>query len=768
MTGEYRHSLPLIPLNGIVVFPNMITSFPVGREKSLNALNKASREYKNKVVLSAQKKISESEPEKGNIYRVGVIASVKQTLMLPGNATHLIVEGIKRVVISEIVDDGNCLTAFYDEVSRDESETHDEITEAYMRIVSDTFSQYYKMTGNAGSHDSVANVVNATKPGNLADIICSAMTMPAEEKQKFLEMFDPVERLKNVFGKLQSEINILGLKKQIEAKVKKRMEKSQRDYYLREELKAIREELGEKDDVQDEIKKYTEMLVEKDPPERVRKVLENEIQRLARIPLTTPEANVARNYIEYVLSLPWKETTEDNRDIVKAEEILENDHYGLKDVKERIVEYLAVRMNTEETNSTILCLAGPPGVGKTSIAKSIARALNRKYVRMSLGGVRDEAEIRGHRKTYVGAMPGRIISAMRQAGTVNPLMLLDEVDKLASSYQGDPASALLEEIGRGLEVDYDLSKVLFICTANDISSIPPALRDRMEILEISGYTAEEKKQIAIRHLIPKQLKENGLKKSQISITEPAVESIISYYCREAGVRKLERIIGKLCRIAVKEILSGNKKSIRISEKNIEKYLGKPKYRLGDAVESPQIGLVRGLAWTSVGGETLLVEVNTMKGSGKLVLTGNMGDVMKESAKVALSYIRSRASEFGINEEFYKDTDISLHIPEGAVPKDGPSAGITMTTAMVSALTNIAVRNDIAMTGEVTIRGRVLPIGGLNEKVLAAKRIGISNIIVPEANSSDISEMPEEIKNGMNFIYVKEMSQVLESALTGGF
>lgn len=777
MTGEYRHSLPLIPLNGIVVFPNMITSFPVGREKSLNALNKASREYKNKVVLSAQKKISESEPEKGNIYRVGVIASVKQTLMLPGNATHLIVEGIKRVVISEIVDDGNCLTAFYDEVSRDESETHDEITEAYMRIVSDTFSQYYKMTGNAGSHDSVANVVNATKPGNLADIICSAMTMPAEEKQKFLEMFDPVERLKNVFGKLQSEINILGLKKQIEAKVKKRMEKSQRDYYLREELKAIREELGEKDDVQDEIKKYTEMLGEKDPPERVRKVLENEIQRLARIPLTTPEANVARNYIEYVLSLPWKETTEDNRDIVKAEEILENDHYGLKDVKERIVEYLAVRMNTEETNSTILCLAGPPGVGKTSIAKSIAGALNRKYVRMSLGGVRDEAEIRGHRKTYVGAMPGRIISAMRQAGTVNPLMLLDEVDKLASSYQGDPASALLEVLDSEqngafrdnyIEVDYDLSKVLFICTANDISSIPPALRDRMEILEISGYTAEEKKQIAIRHLIPKQLKENGLKKSQISITEPAVESIISYYCREAGVRKLERIIGKLCRIAVKEILSGNKKSIRISEKNIEKYLGKPKYRLGDAVESPQIGLVRGLAWTSVGGETILVEVNTMKGSGKLVLTGNMGDVMKESAKVALSYIRSRASEFGINEEFYKDTDISLHIPEGAVPKDGPSAGITMTTAMVSALTNIAVRNDIAMTGEVTIRGRVLPIGGLNEKVLAAKRIGISNIIVPEANSSDISEMPEEIKNGMNFIYVKEMSQVLKSALTGGF
>lgn len=776
LTKENRQKLPLIPLNGLVVFPNMITSFPVGREKSVAALNKASREYKNRVVLAAQKRITESEPEHDDICRVGVIASIKQTLMLPGNATHLIVEGVTRVVISEIEDNGKYLMADFEEVPQDTEDKYDEVTEAYMRVVIDTFSQYYKMTGSNSGRESVANVVNATKPGHLADIICSAVTMPVEEKQKFLEMFEPIQRLKYVFEKLQSEMNILELKKQIETKVKKKMEKSQREYYLREELKAIHEELGDRDEVQNEIEKYMDMLNKKNPPEKVKDAAAKEIQRLARIPVTTPEASVARNYIEYILSLPWTEKTEDNSDLTKAEEILENDHYGLKDVKERIIEYLAVRMNTDETNSTILCLAGPPGVGKTSVAKSIARALGRKYVRMSLGGVKDEAEIRGHRKTYVGAMPGRIVSAMRQAGTINPLMLLDEVDKLASSYQGDPASALLEVLDSEqnsafrdnyIEVDYDLSKVLFMCTANDISAIPPALRDRMEIIEISGYTAEEKKQIAIRHLIPKQLKENGLKKSQFIIAESAVEAAINYYCREAGVRKLERIFGKLCRMAVKEILTSGKKSVRITAKNIEKYLGKPKYKPDTVVESPQIGLVRGLAWTRVGGETLLVEVNTMKGSGKLELTGNMGDVMKESARVALSYIRSRSDELGIEENFYKEKDISLHIPEGAVPKDGPSAGITMTTAMVSALTDTPVRNDIAMTGEVTIRGRVLAIGGLNEKVLAAKRVGIVNIIVPEANSPDVSEMPEEIKDGVNFIYVKDMSQVFENAFTGG-
>lgn len=776
MKKENELSLPLIPVKGIVVFPHMITSFPLDKEKSIAALKKASGEYKNKVILAVQK--DEPDSDENDLYKVGVVASVKQTLMLPGNSTHLIVEGIVRADITDIEDNGKFSCAHALEIPQDTEVQYDDVTEAFMRIVTDTFGQYYKLTGaKSNGQEPVVNVINATKPGQLADIICSAVTMPVSEKQLLLEMFDPIERLKYVYEKLQKEINILNLKKDIETKVKKKMEKSQRDYYLREELKVIHDELGEKDDIQDEIEKYNSMLLEKNPPQHVRKTVEKEIQRLRRIPVTTPDANVSRSYIEYILGIPWTEKTEDNKDLLNAERILDEDHYGLKKVKERIIEYLAVRMNTDETNSTILCLVGPPGVGKTSIAKSIARSLGRKYVRMSLGGVKDEAEIRGHRKTYVSAMPGRIINAMKQAGTINPLMLLDEVDKLSMSFQGDPAAALLEVLDSEqnnsfrdnyIEVEYDLSKVLFICTANNASEIPAALRDRMELIELTGYTSEEKKQIAIRHLIPKQLKENGLKRSQIKITEQAVETIITGYCREAGVRKLERTIGKLCRMAVKDILTGAKKSVRITAKNIESYLGNPKYKPSQLIDEPSVGIVRGLAWTQVGGETLLVEVNTMKGSGKLELTGNMGNVMKESAKVALSYIRSKAGAFGIDEDFYKETDISLHIPEGAVPKDGPSAGITMTTAMVSALTDKPVRNDVAMTGEVTIRGRVLAIGGLNEKVLAAKRIGITNIILPEANDADIAEMPEEIKDGMNFIYVREMSQVIENALAGGF
>ena len=688
MKKENELSLPLIPVKGIVVFPHMITSFPLDKEKSIAALKKASGEYKNKVILAVQK--DEPDSKENDLYKVGVVASVKQTLMLPGNSTHLIVEGIVRADITDIEDNGKFSCAHALEIPQDTEVQYDDVTEAFMRIVTDTFGQYYKLTGaKSNGQEPVVNVINATKPGQLADIICAAVTMPVGEKQLLLEMFDPIERLKYVYEKLQKELNILNLKKDIETKVKKKMEKSQRDYYLREELKVIHDELGEKDDIQDEIEKYNSMLLEKNPPQHVRKTVEKEIQRLRRIPVTTPDANVSRNYIEYILGIPWTEKTEDNKDLLNADRILDEDHYGLRKVKERIIEYLAVRMNTDETNSTILCLVGPPGVGKTSIAKSIARSLGRKYVRMSLGGVKDEAEIRGHRKTYVSAMPGRIINAMKQAGT-------------------------------------------------------------------------------IRHLIPKQLKENGLKRSQIKITEQAVETIITGYCREAGVRKLERTIGKLCRMAVKDILTGAKKSVRITAKNIESYLGNPKYKPSQLIDEPSVGIVRGLAWTQVGGETLLVEVNTMKGSGKLELTGNMGNVMKESAKVALSYIRSKAGAFGIDEDFYKETDISLHIPEGAVPKDGPSAGITMTTAMVSALTDKPVRNDVAMTGEVTIRGRVLAIGGLNEKVLAAKRIGITNIILPEANDADIAEMPEEIKDGMNFIYVREMSQVIENALAGGF
>ena len=523
-----KNSLPLIPVRGVVVFPNMITSFPVGREKSIAAMKKASAEYKNKVVLAAQKDLSDTEPDADGIYSVGVVASVKQTLMMPGNVSHIIVEGLERADICLIEERGDCLFAEYETIPQDTEVTYDETTAAFMRIVSDCFSSYSRVNGTkGGGQEQITNVINATKPGQLADIISSAVTMPIDEKQRLLEIFDPLERLKGVYEKLQKEINILNLKKAIESKVKKSMDKSQRDYYLREELKVIHEELGDRDEIEEEIEKYTAMAEKKNMPENAKNVVEKEIKRLRRIPVTTPEANVARNYIEYMLAIPWSETTEDSKDLAEAERILDEDHYGLKKVKERIIEYLAVRMNTEEKTSTILCLAGPPGVGKTSVAKSIARALGRKYVRMSLGGVKDEAEIRGHRKTYVSAMPGRIINAMKQAGTVNPLMLLDEVDKLGSSYQGDPSAALLEVLDSEqnntfrdnyIEVEYDLSKVLFICTANDSSAIPPALRDRMEIIELPGYTAEEKKQIAVRHLIPKQLKENGLKKSQQKIS----------------------------------------------------------------------------------------------------------------------------------------------------------------------------------------------------------------------------------------------------------
>ncbi|MEA4973683.1 MAG: endopeptidase La [Candidatus Metalachnospira sp.] len=769
--------LPMIAVRGVVVFPDMVTSLPIISEKSISALKLATGEYKNEVILSTQKNLTDSDVSVNDFYKVGIIAKIKQTLMLPGNSTHIIIEGATRVAITNILDDGKVFFANGEKIPQDSEVEYDEVTIAYMRVVSDAFVDYCKLSDiKLNIQEQIMSVTNAVNPGQLADIIASVVNLPVKDKQYLLEIFDGIDRLKAVYEKMSMEISVLNLKKEIEKRVKKNMEKAQRDYFLREELKIIHEELGDVDEVQEEIEKYQNNLNALDAPQNVKNIIEKEVLRLKRIPITSPDANVVRNYIDYMMSIPWNKKTKEVRDLINAQKILDEDHYGLKKVKERITEYLAVRMNTEETNSTILCLVGPPGVGKTSIAKSIAKALNRKYVRMSLGGVRDEAEIRGHRKTYVSAMPGRIINAMKQAGTVNPLMLLDEVDKLASSYQGDPAAALLEVLDSEqnntfrdnyIEVEYDLSKVLFICTANDASQIPPPLKDRMEIIEISGYTAEEKKQIAIRHLIPKQFKENGLKRSQLKIGEDAVDAIINGYCREAGVRKLERIIGKLCRIAVKEILTGEKKSVKISEKNIEKYLGVAKYKHDDSVEAPLVGVVRGLAWTQVGGETLLVEVNTMKGTGKLELTGHMGDVMQESAKVALAYIRSKASLFGIDEGFYKETDINLHIPEGAVPKDGPSAGITMTTAMVSALIDKPVRNDIAMTGEVTIRGRVLAIGGLNEKVLAAKRIGIKNIILPEANNGDIKEMDDEIKNGMNFIFVKEMNQVLDNVFIGG-
>jgi ATP-dependent Lon protease len=610
----------------------------------------------------------------------------------------------------------------------------------------------------------------------LSDVIAAGIVIGAERKQKLLECIDPIERLGEVIKILDQEVKILKLKAELEEKVKSRVEESQREYYLREQMKVIQEELGDKDGIQALSDGYKHLAGEKQLPDYAKKIVVKEADRLAKMSVTAPEANIIRSYVEHILELPWVEKTEEIFDINVSQKILEADHYGLEKVKERILEYLAVRENTRKNSATIICLVGPPGVGKTSIAKSIAKATGREYVRMSLGGVKDESEIRGHRRTYLGAMSGRIINAVKQAKTINPLVLLDEVDKLSISMNGDPSAALLEVLDSEqnntfrdhyLDMPYDLSKILFICTANDVSKIPGPLKDRMEIISLSSYTLDEKVNIAMHHLYPKQLKANGLKKSQLKIDEETLAFIIEGYTREAGVRGLERTIAKLCRKVVKEIVSGEKKSIKITKKNVEKYLGNVIVRHLAANDKPQAGIVRGLAWTATGGETLQVEVNTMKGTGKFEVTGNMGDVMKESAKAAITYIRSEADKINVHSDFYKDTDIHIHIPEGAVPKDGPSAGITMATAMVSALTGAAVRNDVAMTGEITIRGRILAIGGLKEKIIAAKQAGIKKVIVPFDNKRDLSEIPESIKNGMEFVFAKEMDEVFNNAIAEG-
>ncbi len=771
---KYRR-LPLVPLRGLTVFPNMILSFAVGRQKSLDAVERAMKKDET-VFLVTQRDAQTAEPQFNDLYEIGTVAKVKQVLKLPGNLTHIIVEGLARGKISGFIEEDNCIYADFHEIEQDMEQKFSRETEALIRVAYDSYEEYCKINTKANSNDNAVNFVSAASPGQVADFIGAGMTIKTEEKQELLEILDPMERLNRVIRMIHEELSILKLKKKIEDKVKVNIEKSQKEYYLREQIKVIQEELGDKDGIQADMEKYQKQLEQKCLPTDAAELVKKEIGRIAKIPVASPEANVVRSYVECVLSLPWNETTKESFDLKKAEKILDEDHYGLKAVKERILEFLAVRINTEAVNAPIICLVGPPGVGKTSIAKSIAKSLNRKYVRMSLGGIRDEAEIRGHRKTYVGAMPGRIMNAMKTAGTINPLMLLDEVDKLCTSYNGDPAAALLEVLDAEqnntfrdhyIEMPYDLSHVLFMCTANSLEQIPQALRDRMEVITLSSYTNEEKKNIAMKHLYPKQLKKNGLKKSQLKITESGFLSVIDNYTREAGVRQLERTIGELCRKAVKRIMEEEAKSITVTDKNIEKYLGPKKFSYDKIYDRPQIGIVRGLAWTSVGGDTLSIEVNTMKGSGKFELTGNMGNVMKESAKAAISFIRSKAADFNIHEDFYKDTDIHIHIPEGAVPKDGPSAGVTMATAMVSALTGHSVRNDVAMTGEITIRGRVLPIGGLKEKVIAAKRAGIQRVIIPRENEKDLKEIPENIKNSMDFVLAQDMGDVLGSALVGG-
>ena len=770
-----KKKLPMIPLRGMVVFPNMVASISIGRQKSLNAIEDAMARDEIAFFV-AQKDSGEETPAAGDLYRMGTVAKVKQVLKLPGNVTHVIAEGLIRGEIEEALDEGSKFYAVISEVPQDYGENPTAEAQGLMKLGFELHEKYIALNPRVPGSEPVVNVLSTRLPGQLADIIGASVNMDYEKKQKILEKTDPEDRLFEVVEMLYYELQILDIKKDIEEKVKIRMDKAQKEFYLREKIKAIREELGDKEDTKDEAENFLAELKKLGLSKTSFDHVAREVHRYSNMSPSSPDAAVIRSYVEYILALPWKKSTKDNLSLNKAEEILDRDHYGMKDVKERMLEFLAVRQNTDMSNAPIICLVGPPGVGKTSIAHSVAEAMGRKYVRMSLGGIKDESEIRGHRKTYIGAMAGRIIDAMKQAGTVNPLILLDEVDKLSTSYHGDPASALLEVLDgeqnstfrdHYVEIPYDLSHVLFICTANFAEEIPGPLYDRMEIINISGYTAEEKFMIAKNHLYPKQLKLHGLTKTKLKITDEAFRDIISYYTREAGVRQLERFIGKLCRKTVKVIVDGEKKQVSVNARNLDEYLGRKKFSFDKIYDKPQIGIVRGLAWTSFGGDTLSIEVNTMKGKGKLVLTGNLGDVMKESAQAAMSYIRSVSDKLKLDENFYNEKDVHIHIPEGAVPKDGPSAGITMASAMISALTEVNMRNDVAMTGEITLRGRVLPIGGLKEKVLAAKRAGISKVIIPCENEKDMEDIPETVKEGMEFVFVREMTEVLENVTAKG-
>ncbi|NLM13999.1 MAG: endopeptidase La [Epulopiscium sp.] len=762
--------MPLVALRGLNVFPNMILHFDVARPRSIRALEEAMISDQS-IFLVAQKEAETEEPEIKDLYTVGTISSIKQILKLPTNTIRVLVEGSKRGKIVSFEQEEPYFLVNVEEYSNEEEDI-DVNKQALLRAGAEVFEEYAKVN-NRISADTIRNIISMEKPGEMADAIASNIQLKLEDKQRILSSFDAEERLLMVIKILKSEIEILHVQKDILDKVKKNIDQSQKEYYLREQLKIIQNELGDRDGVQGEINEYRERLKEINPPQEVKEKVEKELQRMLKIPAASAESVVVRNYIDWILDLPWTTETKESHNIKYAKKILEKDHYGLEKVKERILEFLSIREMAPKVNSPIICLVGPPGVGKTSIAHSIAKALNRNYVRISLGGVRDEAEIRGHRRTYVGALPGRIIQGLKQAKSKNPLMLLDEIDKMSSDFRGDPSAALLEVLDAEqnysfrdhfIELPFDLSKVLFLATANTLDTIPRPLLDRMEVIHLSSYTEEEKFHIAYNHLIDKQLEKHGMTRSQLRISKEAIKDIITYYTKEAGVRKLERCIGELCRKAAKEILEEDKKCVRITESNLEKYLGTKKYRLNKIMEQAEIGIARGLAWTPVGGDTLSIEVNTMKGTGKFELTGQLGDVMKESAKAAISYIRSRAESLGIDTDFYKDMDIHIHIPEGAVPKDGPSAGITMATAMISALTNQPVRNDVGMTGEITLRGRVLPIGGLKEKVLAAKAAGIKKVILPIDNEKDLNELSDSIKENMEFALVKNMEEVLNHAI----
>lgn len=766
---EQNRKLPLLPLRGIMVFPYMIIHLDVGREKSVAALEEAMVQDR-MIMLSAQKDANVDNPKQEEIFVTGTVAEVKQLLKLPGGTIRVLVEGLHRARIAGYSDRDT-----YYEVEIEEYDEQIEPSlemEALTRAVVHQFEQWVKLSKKIPP-ETLISVVVVEDPSRLCDLIASHLTLKIEDKQALLDAIEVRARLEKLCEILGREMEILEIERKINGRVRKQMEKTQKEYYLREQLKAIQKELGDKDDKTLEIEEYQKKLKEGTYSEAVKEKIQKEIGRLEKIASMSAETGVIRTYIDWLLGLPWEDATKDRLDIAAAEEILNADHYGLEKVKERILEYLAIRKLSENMKGPILCLVGPPGVGKTSLARSIARSMERKFVRVSLGGVRDEAEIRGHRRTYVGAMPGRILQGMKTAGSKNPVFLLDEVDKMNADFKGDPSAALLEVLDpeqnntfsdHYIELPYDLSKVLWIVTANAMHNIPRPLRDRMEIIDLAGYTEEEKIQIARRYLVIKELKEHGLKEAQLHFSDGTLQKIISGYTREAGVRSLERTIAKICRKVARQIVQENKNAVKVTAQNLHVFLGAPKFQHRKAEADHQVGVSTGLAWTEVGGDVLPTEVTVLKGKGKLILTGQLGDVMRESAQAGLSYVRSRTDALHIAEDFYENQDIHIHLPEGAIPKDGPSAGITMATAVVSALTGKKVRSDVAMTGEITLRGRVLPIGGLKEKVLAAHRMGIKTIILPKENKRDMDEIPGNVRRNLEFVPVEHMDEVLQCAL----
>ncbi len=775
-TGTQK--LPLLPLRDLIIFPHMMMPLFVGREKSINALEEAMSKQTD-IVLAAQRDAKTNNPEPRDIYSVGTVGTIIQLLRLPDGTVKVLVEGKRRVRIKDFVQvDGFFMVDCEDIVETISNETE---AKALVRSVKSTFETYVKLNKRIPP-EILMRVSTIDEIGELADIIVAQLNLKLEDKQKILEIFDPGQRLEELLNLMTSEIEILEVEKKIRNRVKKQMEKSQKEYYLNEQMQAIQKELGEKDDYQAELQELEERASKKkwtkEAAERVRK----EIKKLRMMSPMSAEATVVRNYIDWMLDLPWKDYAEEKHDIAEAERILDEDHWGLEKVKERILEHLAVQSLTDKLRGPILCLVGPPGVGKTSLARSVARSLNRPFTRISLGGVRDEAEIRGHRKTYVGAMPGKIIQAMRKVDKGNPLILLDEVDKMSMDFRGDPSAALLEVLDpeqnnafqdHYLEVDYDLSPVMFITTANSLHPIPRPLLDRMEVIQLEGYTESEKFNIAKRYLIPKQIEMHGLKDRKVTFTEPAIKEIIRSYTREAGVRNLERQIATVCRKLAKDIVREEMKSsskrtksssYQITPKKVVDYLGQNKFKFGKIEGANEIGLTNGLAWTEVGGDLLVVEVSVVPGKGKFTVTGQLGDVMKESCSAAMSYVRSRGPLFGIDKEYFANTDVHIHVPEGAIPKDGPSAGIAITTSIVSSLMRTPVKRHVAMTGEVTLRGRVLAIGGLKEKILAAHRGGIRTVIVPKENEKDLKDIPKEIAKDLKIILVDHVDQVLVNAL----